>query len=53
MFNWTLRHYTCSRCVNFSCPLNSVASDIVAAYLARNPVMREAWEAAGWEDVGR
>jgi hypothetical protein len=44
MFFWTLRRYTCSRCVNFSCPLNSVPKKVVDAYLERNPVMQKAWE---------
>ena len=48
LFFWALRRYTCSRCVNFSCPLNSVPQEIVDAYLARNPVMRQAWEDSGW-----
>jgi hypothetical protein len=48
MFFWTLREYTCSRCVNFSCPLNTVPREIVDQYLARNPVMRRAWEESGW-----
>ncbi len=48
MFFWTLRKYTCSQCVNFSCPLNSVPKEIVDAYLARNPVMQQAWEECGW-----
>jgi hypothetical protein len=48
MFFWTLREYTCSRCVNFSCPLNSVPREIVDAYLERNPVMRQAWQDSGW-----
>jgi hypothetical protein len=48
MFFWTLRKYTCSQCVNFSCPLNSVPKEIVDAYLARNPVMQQAWEERGW-----
>ena len=52
MFFWTLRLYTCSRCVNFSCPLNTVPEEIVEAYLARNPVMREAWEESGWSGGG-
>ena len=43
-----LRIFFCSRCVNFSCPLNSVPGSVVAAYLERNDVMREAWQAAGW-----
>jgi len=49
MFFWTLRRYTCSQCVNFSCPLNCVSKEIVDAYLERNPVMREAWEKSGWQ----
>jgi hypothetical protein len=44
MFFWTLHRYTCSRCVNFSCPLNSVPKKVVDAYLERNPVMQKAWE---------
>jgi hypothetical protein len=49
MFFWTLHEYTCSRCVNFSCPLNCVPKGIVDAYLVRNPVMRRAWEESGWQ----
>jgi hypothetical protein len=48
LFFWALRRYTCSRCVNFSCPLNNVPQEIIDAYLARNRVMREAWEEVGW-----
>jgi hypothetical protein len=48
MFFWTLRLYTCTQCVNFSCPLNRVPKEVVDAYLVRNPVMRQAWEEAGW-----
>ena len=48
LFFWTLRRYTCSQCVNFSCPLNCVPREVVDEYLRRNPVMREAWEAHGW-----
>lgn len=47
-FFWTLSKYTCSQCVNFSCPLNTVPKNVVDAYLVRNPVMRRAWEASGW-----
>ena len=43
-----LRVNTCSRCVNFSCPANAVPKPIVDAYLRRNPVMRRAWEEAGY-----
>ncbi len=43
MFFWTLRKDTCSQCVNFSCPLNTVPKERVDAYLELNPVMRDAW----------
>lgn len=49
IFFWTLRRYTCSQCVNFSCPLNGVPKENVDAYLKRNPVMRQAWEESGWQ----
>jgi len=52
LFFWTLRKYTCSQCVNFSCPLNTVPRDVVDEYLRRNPVMREAWEESGWQIGG-
>jgi len=48
-FLWTLRKYTCSQCVNFSCFLNTVPRDVVDEYLKRNPVMRKAWEESGWQ----
>lgn len=38
----------CSRCVNFSCPLNRVPKKVVDAFLKRNPVMKEAWEKKGY-----
>ena len=43
MVFWTLRKYTCSRCVNFSCFLNTVPPEIVNMYVDRNPVLKEAW----------
>ncbi len=49
MFFWTLRKYTCSQCVNFSCLLNTVPKEIVDEFLRRNPVMKKAWEDHGWE----
>ena len=49
LFFWTLEKYTCSQCVNFSCPLNRVPKETVDAYLRRNPTMRDAWEAKGWQ----
>ena len=47
-FAFSLKKQVCSRCINFSCPLNSVPKPIVDAYLRRNAVMREAWEAGGY-----
>ena len=49
MFFWILRKYTCSKCVNFSCFLNTVPKEVVDEYLKRNPVMRKAWEENGWQ----
>ena len=43
-----LKTFYCSRCVNFSCPLNKVEKRIVDEYLMKNDVMREAWERSGY-----
>lgn len=45
---YNLRVVSCGRCINFSCPLNTVPKAEVDAYLRRNPAMREAWESAGY-----
>lgn len=45
---FTVKKFLCPRCPNFSCPLNRVPKYVVDAYLKRNPVMREAWEAHGY-----
>jgi hypothetical protein len=47
-FWFSLKKHVCSRCVNFSCPLNGVPKIIVDAYLRGNPLMRQAWEAKGY-----
>jgi len=39
----------CSKCINFSCPLNKVSKDVVDDYLNKNTVMREAWEKTGYK----
>jgi hypothetical protein len=49
MFFWTLHKYTCSQCVNFSCPLNHVSKAVADAYLGRNSAMLQAWEEHGIE----
>jgi hypothetical protein len=51
-FLYVIRHDFCARCVNFSCPLNSVPKALVDAYLQQNPVMREAWERSGYRPGG-
>ena len=48
-FFYCLRIYVCSKCVNFSCNLNTVPKAVVDDYLRRNPVMLEAWEKAGYK----
>ena len=47
-----LQSFLCPRCVNFSCPFNRVEKKHVDAYLRHNPVMREAWEKAGYKIGG-
>lgn len=39
----------CTKCVNFSCPLNRVPKEVVDTFLKQNPVMRRAWEKAGYK----
>ena len=39
----------CTRCVNFSCPVNHVPKRVVDTYLRRNPVMLKAWEESGYK----
>ncbi|MHA1619631.1 MAG: hypothetical protein ACTSVZ_10155 [Promethearchaeota archaeon] len=40
----------CKRCPNFSCKMNQTPSEYIRIFLAKNPVMRRAWETAGWTD---
>jgi hypothetical protein len=47
-WGYLLRHNTCVRCINFSCPMNAVSKTLVDAYLSQNPVMRLAWEQSGY-----
>ena len=46
---YNLRKISCRRCINFSCPLNTVPKAEKDAYLRRNPAIRAAWEAAGYQ----
>ena len=47
-FYQVLRTFFCRKCVNFSCPFNSVEKRFVDEYLMKNDVMREAWEKSGY-----
>ena len=44
----SMHFLSCSKCPNFSCPLNNVPKDIVDNYLRQNNVMRKAWEEKGY-----
>jgi len=44
LFVWTLRKYTCSVCVNFSCIFNSVSPAVRDGYLHKNLVMKQTWK---------
>ena len=48
VFFLLVRRRRCGQCVNFSCFMNRVPKETVDAYLARNEVMRRAWEEAGY-----
>jgi AcrR family transcriptional regulator len=43
-FAYLLRRNICSRCINFSCPLNQVDVAERQAFFARNPAMAQVWE---------
>jgi hypothetical protein len=43
VFGYLLYREICSRCVNFSCPLNNVPEEVRKSYLERNEEMRVAW----------
>jgi hypothetical protein len=44
----SMHFLSCSKCPNFSCPLNSVSKGVVDEFLRRNSVMRKAWEDQGY-----
>ncbi|MFX1507079.1 MAG: hypothetical protein ACFFDC_13370 [Promethearchaeota archaeon] len=48
-FFYFLRSRICPKCINFSCPLNKVPKELVDAYLKKNPIMKAAWEDAGYQ----
>jgi hypothetical protein len=44
----SMHFLSCSKCPNFSCPLNNVPKVVVDDYLKHNSVMRRAWENQGY-----
>jgi len=44
----SMHFLSCSKCPNFSCPLNNVPKEVVDSYLRHNSVMRKAWEEKGY-----
>ena len=49
LFAWAVYTHSCSRCINFSCVFNHVPGYVVDLYLDKNPVMKKAWEEAGYK----
>ncbi len=41
-----LKGNVCTRCINFSCPMNAVPKQIVQVYLKRNPAIQRAWKSS-------
>ncbi len=48
-FSRVLLGNTCKRCANFSCSMNKVPKELVDRFLEKNPKMKEAWVACGWQ----
>ena len=44
----SMHFLSCSKCPNFSCPLNNVPKELVDDYLKHNSRMRIAWEEKGY-----
>lgn len=44
----SMHYLSCSKCPNFSCPLNNVPKNVVDEYLRKNHVMRKVWEENGY-----
>jgi len=43
-FFMTLKTFLCTQCMNFACPLNSVAKEIRRDFFERNPEVAKAWD---------
>ena len=48
-FSYILKVVFCSKCINFSCPMNNVSKTVVDDYLSKNEIMKEAWKKAGYK----
>jgi hypothetical protein len=48
-FSRVLLGNTCKRCANFSCSMNKAPKELLEKFLQKNPKMREAWIACGWQ----
>jgi hypothetical protein len=48
VFVTVMKTFFCPKCVNFSCPLNTVPKKVMDDYLKKNPVMKGAWEKSGY-----
>jgi hypothetical protein len=42
-WGYLLRRNVCTRCIQFSCPMNAVPKALMNVYLQQNPVILEAW----------
>jgi hypothetical protein len=47
-FGYLLYWNFCSRCINFSCPVNHVPGKNKNAYLLKNLILKRSWEKAGY-----
>ncbi len=48
-FSRILLGNACKKCANFSCSMNKVPKELVDKFLEKNPKMKEAWIACGWQ----
>ena len=48
-FSRVLLGNKCKRCANFSCSMNKVPKELIDTFLKKNPKMKNAWVACGWE----
>ena len=49
IFSKLLLGYACERCPNLSCAMNKTPHNIKTAFLNKNPIMKQAYEEAGWD----